>query len=135
MRRLVFGLFDQPNDVLVLTVGCGLVGADVNGLIAVDGPGHHGVAGALVNGARLTGQRGFVDRRGALQDRPVDGDGLAGLDQQFLAHGDGVDVDIGQGIGRDQVGVLGRVGQETLQLGVGTVSGEVFQRVAPGQHQ
>ncbi len=84
---LGLGLLDQvddPADGAILRQAGDL---DLQRALAVDGAGEDLVAGPLLHRHALAGDRGLVDRRGALEDAPVHRDPLPGADEDAVAHG------------------------------------------------
>ena len=82
------GLLDQADDARVRAVFGRGGGEQVEGCTGVDRPGAHRVAGLAGGQARFTGQGQFVEDGRIADDRAVDRDHLAGLDEQPITHGD-----------------------------------------------
>ena len=98
------------------------------GPVAVGGPGDDGVAGGFVDGDRLAGDGGLVDRGAAVDDGPVGGDVLAGPDQEPVADRDGVDVHVAFGaIGCDDGDGAGGEVQQLADRVAGAVLGELLK--------
>ena len=85
---LLGGVFHQFQDPGHGALGVGALGADLQQAREVDAAGDHLLAHGFVHGQALAGEGGGVDAAAALEDNAVQGDLLAGLDQDRLAHGD-----------------------------------------------
>ena len=62
-------------------------------LINEDEGGEDGIAGAFDHGVGLAGERGFADQGHAIGHASVDGDALAGADEDLVARRDAIDGD------------------------------------------
>ena len=134
MSRGTLGLLDQLDQLLVLAVLGELGDGDRDGTVPVDRSGHHRIADPLINRLGFPGQRGLVEQAGSLDDLTVDGDQFPGFNQDLLADLDGVDLDVLGAVVGDDVGHLGRVVEQGLELRVGLLGGVVLKGVTPGQH-
>ena len=134
MGRGALGLLDQLDQLLVLAILGQLGDGDRDGTIPVDRPGHYLITDPLVDRLGFPGQRGLVEQAGSFDDLTVDRDQLPGLDQDVLTNLDGVDLDVLTAIRGDDVGHLGRVVEQGLELRVGLLGGVVLEGITPGQH-
>ena len=112
-RRLApLGLGDQPEHLAERRLVADLLGPDLDHAELVDRPGVDRVARPLVDRQRLARQRRLIDGRPARDDRPVDGDPLAGPDDDEVADDDlrGRDLDLDP-VAADPGGARGLVEQ------------------------
>src|SRR5690606_17046918 len=100
----------------------------------VDGGAGDGVPDGDLDRDGLAGQHGRVDGGGALGDRAVGGDLLAGPDQEAVAHGELPDRDLFLPAVAQHGDVLGAQLHQRPQGGPGAALGTGFE-VAPGQDE
>ena len=85
-RRLRVGrLGDECHDLLVLAVGSGRRRDDLDGRLPVHGAAHHHIAGTLLDGHALTGDRRFVEGRLGRAQGAIDREDLARPHEQHVA--------------------------------------------------
>ena len=91
------GVLDELDNLGERRVGAHTRGAEGKRARAVDRGRIDSVAGGLLHGDGLAGERALVHGRSALEHHAVNGDGLAGTHAQHLAGQNGIDVDGGLG--------------------------------------
>ena len=126
------GLLDQADDARVRAVLGRGGGQEVEGCTGVDGAGAHRIAGLAGGQARLARQRRFVEDGRVADDRAVDRDHLAGLDEQPVAHGDVRDLAVLDAAVAVAVDDAGRARDERGELPVGP-AGRVALQPLPGR--
>src|SRR5690606_4182213 len=134
-RRLaVLRVLDPPRHPGDLGVGADPGGRDAQPPAGVDGGAGDGVPDGDLDRDGLAGQHGRVDGGGALGDRAVGGDLLAGPDQEAVAHGELPDRDLFLPAVAQHGDVLGAQLHQRPQGGPGAALGTGLE-VAPGQDE